>query len=133
MEGLDEQRRELFTKRLIIRSEIEDIYNAVDSKQEATKLVNERLNELVKNKDITPQYKKKIIASESKKDILKDKPSWYKSLLYSESNDEKVQILKHYTKDMSNDEYKKAAMFLLQNKIISPEVTKEFAIVRNKK
>jgi hypothetical protein len=133
MEGLDEQRRELFTKRLLIRSEIEDIYNTADSKQEATKLVNERLNELVKNKDITPQYKKKIIASESKKDILKDKPSWYKSLLYSESNDEKVQILKHYTKDMSNDEYKKAAMFLLQNKIISPEVTKEFAIVRNKK
>jgi hypothetical protein len=29
----------------------------------------------VKNKDITPQYKKKIIASESKKDVLKDKPS----------------------------------------------------------
>jgi hypothetical protein len=133
MEGLDEQRRELFTKRLLIRSEIEDIYNTADSKQEATKLVNERLNELVKNKDITPQYKKKIIASESKKDILKDKPSWYKSLLYSESNDEKVQILKHYTEGMSNDEYKKAAMFLLQNKIISPEVTKEFAIVRNKK
>jgi hypothetical protein len=133
MEGLDEQRRELFTKRLLIRSEIEDIYNTADSKQEANKLVNERLNELVKNKDITPQYKKKIIASETKKDILKDKPSWYKSLLYSESNDEKVQILKHYTKDMSNDEYKKAAMFLLQNKIISPEVTKEFAIVRNKK
>jgi hypothetical protein len=132
MEGLDEQRRELFTKRLLIRSEIEDIYNTADSKQEANKLVNERLNELVKNKDITPQYKKKIIASESKKDVLKDKPSWYKSLLYSESNDEKVQILKHYTKDMSNDEYKKAAMFLLQNKIISPEVTKEFARVRNK-
>lgn len=133
MENLDEQRRELFTKRLLIRAEIEDIYETAPSLQEAKKLSNERLNELVKNKDITPQYKKRILAAEEKQSLLKDKPSWYKSLLYSESNDEKIQILKHYTKGMSDDEYKKAAMFLLQNKIVTPEVTREFAKVRVKK
>jgi len=133
MEQLNEQQRELFTKRLLIRSEIEDIYNTAGSKQEADKLVNEKLNELVKSKDITPQYKKRIKSYESKKDILKDKPSWYKSLFFSDSNDEKIQVLKRYTKDMSEDEYKKAILFLLKNDIIAPEVSKQFAGIRNKK
>jgi hypothetical protein len=133
MDTLDEQRRELFTKRLLIRSEIESIYENADSPQEARKLADERLSELVKNGDIDPKYKKRVILAQEKQSLLEGKPSWYKSLLYSESNDEKVQILEHYAKDLSKEKWNEVGSFLLKNKIITPEVTREFAIKRSKR
>jgi hypothetical protein len=133
MDTLDEQRRESFTKRLLIRSEIEDIYENAGSPQEARKLADERLSELVKNGDIDPKYKKRVILAQEKQSVLEGKPSWYKSLLYSESNDEKVQILEHYAKDLSKEQWNEVGLFLLKNKIITPEVTREFAIKRSKK
>ena len=133
METLDEQRKELFTKHLLIRSEAEQLFDNAPSKKEAAKLLNKLLTEKVKNKDISPEYKKTIITGITKKDILKDKPAWYKSLLYSQGNDEKIQILKHYAMDMSKGESQKLIQFLLKNKIASPQVTKQFAIMHTKK
>ena len=132
MDTLDEQRRELFTKRLLIRSDIEQIYDEAGSPKEAKKLAEDRLNELVRNGDIDLKYKKTVINAQEKRASVEGKPAWYKSLLYSENNDEKVQILEHYAKGLSTEEWKEVGSFLLRNKIVSPDVTKEFARKRSK-
>ena len=132
MDTLDEQRRELFTKRLLIRSDIEQIYNEAGSPKEAKKLAEDRLNELVRNGDIDLKYKKTVINAQEKRASVEGKPAWYKSLLYSENNDEKVQILEHYAKGLSTEEWKEVGSFLLKNKIVSPDVTREFARKRSK-
>ena len=133
MDMLNEQEKELYTKRLLIRTDIEQIYDDASSPQQAKKMANERLNDLVKNGDIDVKYKKIVLDAQDKRSAVEGKPAWYKLLLYSTNNDQKVQILEHYAKYLSSDQWKEAGSYLLKKGIVSPEVTKEFARKRSKK
>jgi hypothetical protein len=133
MDTLDEQRKEDFTKRFLIRAEISEIYENAESPQEAKKLANQRLDELVKNGDIKSSYKKRLIDDQAKIKAVEGKPSWYKTLINAANNEERVQTLERYAIDLSNEKWNEVGSFLLKNKIVSPEVTREFAKVRAKK
>ena len=132
MDMLNDQEKELYTKRLLIRAEIEQIYDEASSPKEAKQIAGERLNDLVKSGDIDAKYKKRVIDAQDKLAAVEGKPSWYKLLLYSD-NDQRVQILEHYAKDLSNEQWKEVGNYLLKKGIVNAEVTTEFARRRSKK
>ncbi len=65
--------------------------------------------------DLEPSEVRGIITKYTKKDILKEKPNWYKELLYARNPEDKAFIFEYYTKDKSEAEVKQIKKDLMKN------------------
>lgn len=65
--------------------------------------------------DLEPSEVRGIITKYTKKDILKEKPNWYKELLYARNPEDKAFIFEYYTKDKSEGEVRQIKKDLMKN------------------
>jgi hypothetical protein len=122
VEKLKEEEKKRFTQNKFIREQVDEIFTNEKNRDEALKQASEMLDELIKNGDLKPDAKQRILDIQDKRDFIKGKPRFYGDLLYAQSNDTKSTILDYETENMDDKKFNDILFDLRSNNLISKEV-----------
>jgi hypothetical protein len=122
IDKLKKEERKQYTQNKFIKEQVDEIFAKSKDKNEALLTSSNMLDELIKNGDLKPDSKKRILDIQDKRDFIKGKPRFYGDLLYSSSNDSKVTILDYETESMDDKKFSDLMFDLRLNNIISKDV-----------
>jgi hypothetical protein len=122
IDKLKKEERKQYTQNKFIKEQVDEIFAESKDKNEALLTSSNMLDELIKNGDLKPDSKKRILDIQQKRDFIKGKPRFYGDLLYSSSNDSKVTILDYETESMDDKKFSDLMFDLRLNNIISKDV-----------
>jgi hypothetical protein len=122
VDKLKKEERKQYTQNKFIKEQVDEIFAESKDKNEALLTSSNMLDELIKNGDLKPDSKKRILDIQQKRDFIKGKPRFYGDLLYSSSNDSKVTILDYETESMDDKKFSDLMFDLRLNNIISKDV-----------
>ena len=120
-EELKEDEKEEYTKKYVIRADVNDIRNNSKDVRSAVKSIYEYLKPKVESKDIDADYADRVMKQQFKLFGLKDAPEFYDDVAYAKDNDTKAKILNYYLSDMSNAEAGKVMKDMVSKGLLSEE------------
>jgi hypothetical protein len=122
VEKLKKEERKQYTQNKFIKEQVDQIFTNSKDNKEARIAASNMLDELIKNGDLKPDAKKRILDIQDKRDFIKGKPRFYGDLLYASSNDSKVTILDYETQSLDDKKFNDIMFDLRLNNIISKDV-----------
>lgn len=120
-EQLKEDEKEEYTKKYVIRADVNEIRNNSKDVRSAVKSIYEYLKPKVQSKDIDADYADRVMKQQFKLFGLKDAPEFYDDVAYAKDNDTKAKILNYYLSDMSNAEAGKVMKDMVSKGLLSEE------------
>ena len=120
-EQLKEDEKEEYTKKYVIRADVNEIRNNSKDVRSAVKSIYEYLKPKVESKDIDADYADRVMKQQFKLFGLKDAPEFYDDVAYAKDNDTKAKILNYYLSDMSNAEAGKVMNDMVSKGLLSKE------------
>jgi len=121
-----------YTKTYNIKADVNNIYNGVENPKDADKQVMNYLLPLIKDGEITKEYAKKIIQSKAQLQVAKKIFPWADDLIFAQDDDERINMINHYTQNLSDKKFAESLVFLKGYKIISQDVANAAVLERAK-